>query len=86
MSENQFHYGADFTSVRTHAAPGGNSSIQLGWEEEPKAPQRRPEEVKAEDPEEEEKEAEEEKPQEAAQRGTAGERIESTAATSVKVH
>lgn len=33
MSDNQFHYGTDFTSVRVHAAPGGNSSISLGWSE-----------------------------------------------------
>ena len=39
MSENQFQYGTNLTSVVTHAPPGGNSSISLGWgDEEPKAP------------------------------------------------
>lgn len=38
MSENQHHYGTDFTSVKIHHAPGGTSSISLGWSEEPAAP------------------------------------------------
>lgn len=55
MSENQFHYGTNFTSVKTHHAPGGTSSISLGWDpEEPKAPAPRKtnEELKAEEEEE----------------------------------
>jgi hypothetical protein len=32
MSENQFHYGTEFTSVRVHNAPGGNSNFSLGWD------------------------------------------------------
>ena len=35
MSENQFHYGTGFTSVRTHAPPGGSSNFSLGWTDEP---------------------------------------------------
>ena len=35
MSENQFHYGTGFTSVRTHAPPGGASNFSLGWDATP---------------------------------------------------
>lgn len=87
MSENQFHYGTNFTSVKTHQAPGGNSSISFGDYEEPKAPVKpqATEEVKAEDPEvenpeEEEKEEEEKEPE------VAGARSGEAATTSVKVH
>lgn len=38
MSENQFHYGTGFTSVRTHAPPGGSSNFSLGWDEPSAAP------------------------------------------------
>ena len=93
MSENQFQYGTGFTSVRTHHAPGGTSSISLGWDsEEPKAPQRNQpqEELKAEDaPQaaEEEKEKEEEEEEEGKKESEiAGQRAGSQAATSVKVH
>ena len=92
MSENQFQYGVGMSSVVNHAPPGGNSSISLGWDEEPKAPQRRnepQEELKAEDAppvEEEEKSDEEGKdaPKEPAE--IAGQRPGQQAATSVKVH
>lgn len=44
MSDNQFKYGTEYTSVKVHQRPGGNSSICLGSQpEERRYPQpRRP--------------------------------------------
>jgi len=37
MQDDRGKYGTDFTSVKVHQSPGGNSSLSLAWEE----PQRR---------------------------------------------
>ena len=31
MTDDRLKYGTDFTSVRVHQAPGGNSSVSLAW-------------------------------------------------------
>ncbi len=37
MQDDRLKYGTEFTSVKVHQSPGGNSSLSLAWEE----PQRR---------------------------------------------
>lgn len=38
MSDSHFKYGVGYTSVKMHQAPGGNSSINLGWDEPNRPP------------------------------------------------
>ena len=33
MNDDRMKYGTEFTSVKVHQSPGGNSSISLAWEE-----------------------------------------------------
>ncbi|CAG9318509.1 unnamed protein product [Blepharisma stoltei] len=49
MSETNFQYGTNFTSVRVHYAPGGYSNLKLDWYEPEPKPKKLPKTQKSND-------------------------------------
>ena len=46
MNDDRLKYGTEFTSVKVHQSPGGNSSLSLAWGTDSRKQQSRPEQMR----------------------------------------